>query len=44
MLGEEVMMNRAQYEFEGARLRENVVFWKEKVDMLLAEKKESLHE
>lgn len=31
-------------DFEGARLRENVAFWREKVDLLLAEKKDSLHE
>lgn len=37
-------MNRQQYEYEGARLKENVKFWKDKVDMLLSEKKDALHE
>jgi hypothetical protein len=31
-------------EFEESRLKENVNFWKEKVDLLLQEKKETLHE
>eukprot|EP00347_Sterkiella_histriomuscorum_P019179 403342633 len=31
-------------EFEESRLKENVNFWKEKVDLLLQEKKEQLHE
>jgi hypothetical protein len=31
-------------EFEESRLRENITFWKEKVDLLLQEKKEALHE
>jgi hypothetical protein len=31
-------------EHEAARLKENVAFWREKVDLLLQEKKESLAE